>query len=156
MTFIIDLRHTILFIRERGSGYIAVRIGEGNFTYTEKRNIIFAKARGVMDRVREGNEEGVDAQFQFIWDNIAAHDGSIITVEDALKKLNNAANWVSTSTDPDGPYCVDLILQFDPGCANGEENLYFSQFEYENLSHSLKDGSVDCAGTCNYKRAIPY
>src|SRR5690348_7052340 len=113
----IDLRHTTLYIRDKGTNYITVRIGEGNLTYAEKRNIIVAKSRGVLNRIREGDEEAMDLQFQFVWDNITAHDGSIITVEDALKNRNNASGWQSTSFDPDAPYCIDMQLDFSPLCS---------------------------------------
>lgn len=154
----IDLAHSTLYIRDRGSNYIAVRIGEGNLSYTEKRNVIFAKNRGELsgDRVREGDEEPIDLNFQFVWDSITTHTalGSPITVEDAIKKLNGASGWVSTNTDPDAPFCVDLQLDFSPACPNMQETLYFFQFNWTSLAHSLKDATIDCTGSCNFPTAI--
>jgi hypothetical protein len=154
----IDLASAIIYIRDRGTNFIEVKIGEGNLDYTEAREINFVKSRGELDTAREGEEQELDVRFSFIWEYIKG-DGTI-TVEDALKKRGGAASWVSASLDPDAPYCVNIEVIHVP--ANGDcdnaiekplEHIFLTEFHYERLGHSLKDGAVDCSGKCNSTQA---
>jgi hypothetical protein len=155
---IIDLKDTLIYIRDLGTNYIAIRVGEGNFSYSNKRNIIIVKSRGILDRVREGEDIPCDVQFQFIWDHIKTGSGEVVSIEDALNHINGAAGWASTAiNDPDAPFCVDIQLVWTPPCSGSlGENLYFSQFHWENLGHDLHQSSVDCTGKCNVRQPIAY
>ena len=148
----IDLRNATLFIVS-GSNFIEVKIGDGNLTYAETRDIKFVKSRGNLDTVREGEQMPMDVSFTFVWEFITG-DGDT-TIEDALKREGGAVGWLSTNQDPDAPYCVDLQILYTPPCTSAKrEAITFSQFNYEKLSHSLKDGTVDCSGKCNAVKAI--
>jgi hypothetical protein len=149
------LKNATITIRDGGSNYITVKIGEGNLQYTEKRTILFVKDRGTLSTVRQGEDVQMDVNFAFIWEFITAALPGIITVEDALKRRNNAAGWVSASTDTYAPYCVNIELVFIPPCITIEEEvIVFPQFHYDELAHNAKDGTVDCKGTCNSTQAL--
>jgi hypothetical protein len=133
---------------------IEVRIGEGNFTYTDKVDRQYKKNRGRLDTVRNGDEQQMDVAFDFVWDHIIGATDDPITVEEALKGINNASNWVSSSADPCEPYAVDLVILYTPVCTGVDaERIVFEDFRYESLDHNLKDGSVSSKGSCN--RTLP-
>src|ERR1051325_1836689 len=96
----IDLKDCSFFILDKdGSNFINIRIGEGNFTYSIERSLELKKSRGNLDKVREGEEEPVKIQFQFVWDQITSSGMEAATVEEALNKLGPASNWQSAASD---------------------------------------------------------
>lgn len=149
----IDLRNsTITFVDGSGSNSISVKIGEGNLTYDERRNIEPVKRRGTLSTVREGDEEPVNVEISFVWEYITSTNTSDPpTVEDVLKRRGPAASWTSSSPDVDAPYCVDITIEYEPPCLGEDswELISLSQFHYNSLRHSLKDGTVDMQGLCN-------
>ncbi len=135
---------------------IEVKIGEGNLTYSENRNIDYILDRGLLDDVREGDQVPMDVNFDFQWEYIVGSSGSAIpTVEEALKGTGEAAAWVSTDSDACRPYAVDLEIEYLPvpsTCGDGEV-ITFSDFRYETLDHDLREGTISCAGRCNVTKA---
>lgn len=153
----IDLANAVMLIRDGGTNHIEIKIGEGNLQHTETRNIEFLKARGILDTVRENDQEPMDVNFNCVWEYISSAVGA--TFENALKKTGAASSWVSSSVDPAAPYCVDIELIYTPGgdppcggdgdSGGAVEHIFFNEFHYETLGHSLKDGTIDCKGKCN-------
>lgn len=152
----IDLRNAELSIWDSGTNYIIVKIGEGNLTYDERRNMEPVKRRGKLATFREGDEENMEVNFSFVWEYITSGSSSDPpTVEDALTNGGTASSWSSTATDSQAPYCVNLQIDYQPPCAGNYawETIVFPEFNYQELHHSLKDGTVDCRGLCNRTRA---
>lgn len=158
----LDLANATMYIRDRTSNSMEIKIGEGNLQYTEKRNIEMVLSRGELDTAREADEVPLEANFDFIWEYISSDvDG---TIEDALKRTGACSAWVSASTDPNAPYCVNIEIVHAPGgaesacggdgdAAGGVEHVFLTRFYFENLGHSVKDGTIDCSGKCNATRA---
>jgi hypothetical protein len=148
---IIDLKFTTIKISDGSTNSITVQLGEGNLTYDEHQTREFVKRRGELDTVRLGDQVPLDLAFQFVWTYIHAPDvDDPPTVEDALKGLGNASGWVSASTDPLAPYCVNVTVTYTPPCGGlPAEVIVFSQFHYTDLSHSLADATIDVKGQCN-------
>lgn len=133
---------------------IEIRIGEGNLTYSEKVDRQYKKNRGRLDVVRNGDEQQLEISFDFVWDHIIGSTGDTVNVEEALKQIGNAADWVSSATETCEPYAVDLIILYTPICSDVEkEQIIFEDFRYESLDHNLKDGTVACKGSSN--RTLP-
>lgn len=156
---VIDLKRTIIKIQD-GAGTpnaIEVTIGEGNLTYDENRNVEYILDRGQLDEVRLGDEVPMDVSFDFIWEYIEGNtttSGNLPTVEDALKKINNAASWTSTDSDQCRPYAVDIIIQHIPECDNGDQEFTtLPDFRQDTLSHDMRAGSISCTGRCNATQA---
>lgn len=146
----IDVKQTRLYIRDGGSNQIEVKIGEGNFTWTETKNMDYILDRGSLDEVREGDEAPVEVSFDILWDYIKGASGGAVTIEEALKNIGNASGWASSDTDACRPYAVDLLLIYDPTCTTGDvEAITFADFRYESLDHDLRGGSIACSGKCN-------
>ena len=134
---------------------LAVRIGEGNLTYSETKNRDYILDRGNLDTVRPGDDMPMDVAFDFVWEYITADTASAVpTIEDALKRRGEASAWVTTSSDACEEYCVDLEVHYDPGCGGtNSEVIILPFFRYEKLDHNLKDSQISCTGKCNATEA---
>jgi hypothetical protein len=138
-----------------GPNMLEVRIGQGNLTYTEKKNYDYRLNRGLLDSVREGDQAPMELNFDFEWWYLTSASGEEITVEEALKQKGAASTWVSTSVDPCEPYAVDLVILYTPICAGVDpETIIFPAFRWETLDHNIKDAQISCKGTCNALEAI--
>jgi hypothetical protein len=141
---------TIPLLASTGANILEVKIGEGNLTYSEKRNIEYRRNRGKLDTVREGDEEPVEVNFDFVWEYLRSDTGEPVTIEEALKKKGGAADWVSSSIDPCEPYCLDIEIRYHPPCDTAkDEIIVLEDFRWESLDHNLSDGAVACKGHCN-------
>ena len=134
-----------------------IKLGEGNFTYDETREIEYIRDRGVLDSYREGDEQPLDVSFDFTWEFINAIAGATTpTIEQAFKRTGPASTWTSSNTtDPCTPYVVDVRIINAPNCAGIlAEVIRLPQFFYTQLSHDSDAASVSVTGQCNAKEAV--
>ena len=154
----IDLKNAIIKILDGTSPTpkdLEVIIGEGNLTFSEKRNMEYKLNRGRIYGVREGDEVPVDVSMEFMWEFLRSAVGVPPTVEDALKKRGEAITWVSSGADPCEPYCVTIQIIYTPPCAGAQiETVTLNEFRYEELNHDLRGGTVSVTGKCNIKQAL--
>jgi len=138
-----------------GANVLAVKIGEGNLSYSERREMIYTKDRGKLDTVREGDEQTVEVSMDFIWDFLTAVTASgIPTIEDVLKNRGEASAWLTTSSDPCEPFTVDIEIFHTPPCAGIEKEIItLEEYHYETLDHDLREATVASSGQCNKKEA---
>lgn len=136
---------------------LEIKLGEGNFTYDETREVEFIRDRGLIDTYREGDEQPMDVAFDFTWEFITAIVGSgTPTVEEALKQTGEASNWVSSNTsDPCASYVVDVEITNAPNCGGIlAEVIRLPQFFYTSLAHDSDAASVSVTGQCNATQAV--
>ena len=159
---VIDLKKATITIEDGGSESIEIKIGEGNLVYTEKQNIEYIKDKGALDTVREGDEEPMEVRFEFIWEYIigSTSTGAFPSIEDAIKGIGAAQDWVSTSADLCEPFAVDLKIVYDPttgapaGCTGDTETIILPDFRWESLEHDLRGSQISCSGQCNATAAV--
>ena len=159
----IDLKNATLKLRdgtsesEGGPNELEIKIGEGNLTYGESRNIEYTPDRGVLDEVREGDEVPMEVSFDFIWDYIRGTTGTGCTpsIEDALKNRGCASDWQSSDDDACRPFALDIVILYQPTPAEcgDQEEIVLSDFRWESLDHDLRAGSIACSGNCNVTEA---
>ena len=152
----IDLKRATIKLKDGGAEELTVKIGEGNLTYSEARNIEYTLDRGTLDEVREGDEVPIDVSLDFVWEYLKGSTGSgTPTVEDVLKNTGEASDWVSTDADTCRPYAVDIEITYQPSPATcGDmEIILLSDFRYESLDHDLRAGTVATTGKCNVTKA---
>jgi hypothetical protein len=149
----IDLKNATIYIRDGDTpqNSIEVKIGEGNLTWTEARNVEYTLDRGELDEVKLGDEIPVEVSFDFTWEYLKGATGSNTpTIEDALKNRGEADDWVSSDADVCRPYAVDIVIRYVPNCASGnEEQITLADFRWESLDHDLRNGTVAVSGRCN-------
>lgn len=156
----IDLKDARIYIRDGSTptpNYIEVKIGTGNLTYSEKRNMEYLLDRGRLDLVRQGDEVPLDVSFDATWEYIRGGLGSgdFPSIHDALKKQGNASDWESSSSDPCEPYAVDIVVHYIPNCATGDhEVIIFPDFRWESLDQDLRAATISAVGKCNSTEAI--
>jgi len=149
----IDLKKVTMKIKDGATTpeEVEIKIGEGNFTWTERIEREYELDRGTLDSVRNGDETPMEVRFDFKWEFIKAKTAdSVPTIEEALKQIGKASTWVTTSSDACEPYSVDIELLNAPACT-GEQNetITFPDFRHEELSHDLRNASISCNGRCN-------
>ena len=146
----IDLKRTTLVVKDGASGSITVKIGEGNLTFSEKRNMEYVLDRGILDTVKEGDQVPVEVKFDFMWEYIS---GS--TVGTALRDIvSGSSNYTSTDTDACRPYACDIEVTYQPvpSTCGDSEVITFPDFRMESLDYDLKAATVSCTGKCNVTR----
>lgn len=154
----IDLKNCTITLKDGGGKSLEVKIGEGNLTYSESRNIQYTLDRGKLDEVREGDEVPMDVTLAFTWEYLRgspSSSGATPSVEEALKKIGNAADWVSSDTDECRPYAVDIevVNAPQPAACGDKETITLVDFRYEKLDHDMKAGTVSVTGKCNVTQA---
>ena len=155
---VIDLKDAVITIIDGTTpvNSVEVKVGEGNLTFSEKRNMQYILDRGVLDEVREGDEVPVDVSLNFVWEYLRAASGSgLPTVEEALKNIGEAAAWVSSDSDTCRPYAVDIKILYKPSpvSCGDQETILLSDFRWEGLDHDLRGGAVAVTGKCNVTQA---
>jgi hypothetical protein len=133
---------------------LAVKIGEGNLTYTEHKDYKYFLDRGDLDTVREGDEKPVDIKTDFVYEFISTGTSTDLSPVDALKGIGGADEWVSSSADQCEPYSVDLRIVHVPPCGTEQDEItLFPTFRYETLEFNIKDATISCTGKCNVVQA---
>lgn len=157
---VIDLKDCAFFLIDgTGTNYILIRVGEGNLTYSVKRNIEQRMIRGQLWETREADQIPTDIAFQFRWDYIHGSSGDPPTIEDAFYNEGEASSWTSATSDTNSPFCLNLQIVHSKVCikpngmtVNTSETHNFPEFNFTELNHSVKDGTVDVKGVSNRVR----
>ena len=149
---VIDLKETTIRLSD-GTGTpltLDIKIGEGNLTYSETRNLEYILDRGNLSEVRLGDQIPLDVSFDVIWDYISSPSSGVTSPEDALKQRGLASSWVSSDTDVCRPYALDVIVIYNPACATADtETITLPDFRYESIDHDLRAGTLSVSGKCN-------
>jgi len=134
---------------------LEITVGEGNLTYSEKRPVEFKKNRGILDEVREADEEPMDVSFEFTFDFLKGTGTGTPTIEDCLKRLGDASAWKNASLAACRPDCVNIAFTNNPSncAATDDEVTEIYEMYHESLDHDLRGGQVSCAGRANRKVA---
>jgi hypothetical protein len=151
---VIDLKDTTIYVRDRETNWVEVRVGEGNLTYSEKRTVDLDKNRGRLSRTKEGEEEPVEVSFAFLWEYLKGKTADPPTLEECLK--GEADGWVSAATNPSSggldekaPFTVHIQVVREDGDCGETEQYAFAEFTYTEITHDMKNGTIDCRGICN-------
>jgi len=152
----IDLKHTTVTLRDGSTvpNEVEVGIGEGNFTWTETIEYEYLPDRGNLDDVIEGDQQPVSVDFQFKFTYLKSAAGALTpSVYEALRKIGNAASWVSSDPDACRPYAVDIFIEHTPDCPTGDNESYlFSDFRVETINPDIGGATVSASGRCNITR----
>ena len=129
---------------------IEVAIGDGDMTWTEQRELIYDLDRDQLDTVRLGEDQPLEVELAFTFEYVTTESGQAITPVDALKRINEASEWVSSSSDLCEPYAVDLyVVHCVPCGTDQDQDFLFQDFRYESLEYSIQDASIAVSGRCN-------
>lgn len=141
-----------------GGRALIIKVGSGTVSWSEKKPREYLKDRGVIDSVRNADEEPMDVNLEFMYEELTASDpvNDPPTPEDVIKQRGAAADWVSADqTDPCAPYCVNISILHTPlNCTSVDrEKVKLPKFYYEALDHDPKAGAIKVSGKCNATEA---
>lgn len=136
----------ITFLSQR----VTVKLGDGDISWTESRDIIYDLDRDLLDTVRLGEEQPVSLELNSTFEYVATESGKEVTPVDALKQKGEASEWVSSSSDQCEPYAVDIYVIHDIPCGTDQDQDFrFSDFRHEELDFSIADATIAISGRCN-------
>lgn len=134
---------------------VEIKIGEGNLTWSEKKEYVYLLDRGNLDTVKEGNEVPVEISLEFVYEHVKTGTSEDISPVDALKRNAVTANWVSSSSDQCEPYAVDVVVVHEAPCGSTQdETLTFADFRYESLDFDLSAATISVSGKCNVSEVL--
>ena len=131
---------------------VEIKIGDGNLTYTENKEYDYLLDRGVLDTVRQGDDQPMDVTIDFVYEFVSTGTGEEITPVDAIKGIRGAAEFTSTSADLCEPYAIDIEVDHDPGscvASSEKEITLFPDFRYDTLEFDLDEATIASTGRCN-------
>ena len=132
-----------------------IKNGNGNITWTVKRDFVYVLNRGKLDTVRLGDQMPVEFKMDLIYEflQMGADQAPIVSPEDFLKKRGNASSFVTAGSDPCQPYAVTIKFLQEQNCPGVlDELVTLTEFRYEDISHDLRSGMIQLSGKCNIQR----
>ena len=134
---------------------LAIKIGEGNATYTEKIEYKYDLERGNLDAVRQGNEVPVDLKFEAVYEHITTGTSETVCPMDALKGIGGAAEWVTSGPDACEPHAVEVEIKYVPPCSGADiEYTTFPDFRVESREIDYSKAMIAINGKCNTTQAV--
>lgn len=134
---------------------LELKVGDGNLTYSEKRNVEYKLERGRIDTVRLGDDIPMDVSFDIKWEFTKSDTAQPPTIEEVIKGQGNAGVWTSSSSDLCEPYAIDIFIVYTPLCtAEKLETALLKDFRWEELNHDEKAGMIQARGKCNVLEAV--
>ena len=126
------------------------KIGDGNLTYTTKKDVQYVLDKGDLDTVREKDQQPMEVKIDAVYEHITTGTGELISPIDALRQIGGAAEWVSSATDKCEIYAVDVRVVQTPPCGGVQvETTLFPDFRAESEEFNLKDAVIAVSGKCN-------
>ena len=158
----IDLKHCIVKMQDgiggTGANSLTIRVGSGDFTWSEKHPIEYIRDRGKLDTVRKGEEMPCEVRLNITYVLLTqdgANPAEAITPADVLHHRNGAATWVSSAVDICEPFAINLSVEYDPACVGVKSEIaLFPDFRYESLDYDVKAGTFNITGKCNATQPI--
>lgn len=134
-----------------GPNILKLKIGEGNVTFEEKRNIEYVREKRQVSLgfVKTGDDEPMDVSIDLIWEFLSGTATDPPSPEEALNNSGQASGWVTSGADPCEPYAVNIEIINTPPCAGVDaEVTLLSEFRWESISHDAKAGTMSAKGKC--------
>lgn len=128
---------------------LLIKVGDGNLTWDETFNHDYEYDRGEIDAVVEGDDEPLSISLDMVYEFATAVTGTNVpTPEDVIKRRGEAADWITTGSDPCEVFAVDLEVDYFPPCNEQHEITVFPELRWDNLSHDLNAASISMRARC--------
>lgn len=137
---------------------VAYDVFTGNFEWTETDEPEATLSRDKLDGgVRDGVEQPLSLTTAFIFSELRAASGGLVTPYEVLHRIGGAANWLNSSRAKTcSKFCVDLyIIDRAKNCQNVEaEIMIFPCFAKQTVSPGIRGGLVALTGICPVQKPI--
>lgn len=130
---------------------LEINVGDGNITWSEKKEYNYDLNKGNLDAVREGNQVPMDVALNIVYDFLKAPSGELTPQpEEVFKQTGLAANYVSSSSDLCEPYAVDIEIVHTPTCTGVDaETVTIPDFRPESVDHDPREATLNATGRSN-------
>ncbi|HHA19193.1 MAG TPA: hypothetical protein ENK70_05755 [Methylophaga sp.] len=136
------LRDAVLTIQDGFGQSVAVKIGKGTISWTEKRNIEYIRNRGNLYCVKQLKDDATEVQFSFRWEWLSNITG--VSIYEAL--TCSIEGWQTTGGFCEPP-AVDLYLTITPKNCEESEIIVFNEFRLTLRNPSIREGQIRARGT---------
>lgn len=129
---------------------VEVKMGDGDFKWGENSQYKYLLDRGHLDSVITGDDVPLDITMGGTFEHVKSKSGETITPVEALKGIDAASEWVSSSSDACEPFAVDVVVVNTPPCGSvGATTYRFPDFRSEKRDYDIKASTLAFAGKCN-------
>jgi hypothetical protein len=146
-----DLKNCTIIFRDGDSPKttLEVKIDEGNIQWEVARNLEVKRDRGLLDYIKEGDEEPMTVNLECRFASLISSTGDPLTPYEFLTMTGAGDELVSTG-QVCGASAIDIRVETDHDCQDVEDEIIdFLQFHYEKIGGSFKDGTLSVSGLCN-------
>lgn len=157
---VIDLKDCLIKLRTLDGSdaeqFLVIKIGEGTFTWTEKNNMDYQLDRGVLDTVREGDEEPVEWSLDVSWNWIQGT--SAVPVADGIQELRryvkgDATHKTTDTGDECAPHAFDIVVDYSPTCGSNDQDIALAHCRMESMQYDVGAGTLTMSGRANVREA---
>ena len=164
---LIDLKNCDIELTDGTPTTVIVRVGEGNLTFSEKRNYDVQLNRGKLDGmgIKKGDEAPVEFSLDIAWDWIQGTSATPVTggFESILsiigRTLDVNGDPVGKSTDGDecNPYAFTMTVKYNAACGTtpNKKDLTFALCRYDQLQYDIGGAKLQMTGKSYDKDFIP-
>lgn len=154
----IDIKDCELKFVAGDSEELVIKVGEGNISWSEKVNREYMLDRGLLDAVRDGDEEPCEFSMDiaYVYYSGGVDSANDVSPDDFVKQIGGASAYTSTDSDLCNPYAIDIVLTHspNPGTCGDIEILTWTDFRYESIDHDVRAGTISMSGKCNQTKPV--
>jgi hypothetical protein len=138
-----------------GPHSLAIKNGEGTFSWTEKKTREYTLDRGLLSEVRDADQEPLEWAMDLIYEFLESESGADVpTVREAFYREGPAAAWTSSDPDTCRPYALDIVIEYDPECTDIEKEVVTIPYaRFEQLDYDVSAGTIKASGKSNVEKA---
>jgi len=149
----IDAKYCTITLEDGAKHSVEVKLGDGDVSWTEHRDMEYMLDRGNLDTVREADQAPVDLTIDAVYEYYSqvSTAGSFSVNELAM----GSAVGLTTSDTADtcAPYACTVTIEYEPICAGAtKETIVFTKCRFETADFSIKDATINLQGRCNILR----
>lgn len=146
----IALKNCTFTLKDGNSHELEVKIADGGLNFRLRRNLIYRKNRGRLDRVLLGTAVPVEVSFEATIEGMkSASADSAITPYEFMTQQYGASAY-TTVGDACEPYAIDIEVLREPPCNTVEdETITLPEFRVDKIDGGIRDATLKVTGRCN-------
>lgn len=134
-----------------GPRSLALKNGEGTFSFVEKKARTYTKDRGALSEVKNADEDPVEWALDLIYEFLESESGATVpTPREVINQIGAASAWISSDPDLCRPYSIDIVMEYDPQCSGTDKEVVtIATARHEQLDGDVKAGTLKVSGKAN-------
>lgn len=129
---------------------LTIHLDDGNIQWTHKRNIVMKKDRGVLDYMKELDEQEMEVSLECRFDTLKASSGDPVTPYEFFNLTGGASGYKSTNPACQPNACdIFIYVSYTCGTVIEDEIHQFPKFAFTEIGGDYKSGTLSVKGFCN-------